>query len=109
MVVRDRGLLYYRLLQQGVEQVKQIVCGPRSDPSLGVISGQANEAVNAWAKDFNTLIPVYGQEHWNRMMAQKESSFGNQLLAINSEMGKNSMQSCLQVQKYCCLTILTIT
>ncbi|XP_055510424.1 AP-4 complex subunit beta-1 [Leucoraja erinacea] len=86
MVVRDRGLLYYRLLQQGVEQVKQIVCGPRSDPSLGVISGQANEAVNAWAKDFNTLIPVYGQEHWNRMMAQKESSFGNQLLAINSEM-----------------------
>ncbi|XP_067913144.1 AP-4 complex subunit beta-1 isoform X1 [Heterodontus francisci] len=71
MAVRDRGLLYYRLLQQGVEEVKRVVCGPRSDPSLGVIGGQANEAVSAWAKDFNTLIPIYGREQWSCLTAQK--------------------------------------
>ncbi|XP_062899797.1 AP-4 complex subunit beta-1 isoform X3 [Mobula hypostoma] len=94
MVVRDRGLLYYRLLQQGVEEVKKIVCGPRSDPSLGVISGQANEPINAWAKDFNTLIPIYGREHWNCIMAQKANSFGDQQMPdITSEKGSNPEHS----------------
>ncbi|XP_048468140.1 AP-4 complex subunit beta-1 isoform X2 [Rhincodon typus] len=74
MAVRDRGLLYYRLLQQGVEEVKRVVCGPRSDPSLDVISGQAKEAVSTWSKDFNTLIPIYGQEQWDRLTAQKGDS-----------------------------------
>ncbi|XP_041052157.1 AP-4 complex subunit beta-1 isoform X1 [Carcharodon carcharias] len=74
MAVRDRGLLYYRLLQQGVEEVKRVVCGPRSDPALDVISGRANEAVSAWAKDFNTLIPIYGQEQWGRLSAPKGDS-----------------------------------
>ncbi|XP_069797620.1 AP-4 complex subunit beta-1 isoform X2 [Narcine bancroftii] len=94
MVVRDRGLLYYRLLQQGVEEIKQIICGPRSDPSLGVIlGGQANEAINVWAKDFNTLIPIYGSEHWNCIVAQKDSSFGNLLSEINSKTESNPEHS----------------
>ncbi|XP_072910158.1 AP-4 complex subunit beta-1 isoform X1 [Hemitrygon akajei] len=94
MVVRDRGLLYYRLLQQGVEEVEKIVCGPRSDPSLGVISGQANEPINAWAKDFNTLIPIYGWEHWNCIMAQKANSFGNlQMPEITYEKDSNAEHS----------------
>ncbi|XP_043572922.1 AP-4 complex subunit beta-1 [Chiloscyllium plagiosum] len=74
MAVRDRGLLYYRLLQQGIEEVKRVVCGPKSDPSLDVISGQANEAVSAWSKGFNTLIPIYGREQWDRLTAQKGDS-----------------------------------
>ncbi|XP_067863404.1 AP-4 complex subunit beta-1 isoform X1 [Heptranchias perlo] len=86
MAVRDRGLLYYRLLQQGVEEVKRVVCGPSSDPSLGVISGQANEPVSAWAKDFNTLIPIYGREYWSCLTAQKENSLEIlRISAVNSD------------------------
>ncbi|KAJ7411639.1 AP-4 complex subunit beta-1 [Willisornis vidua] len=64
MAVRDRGLFYYRLLQSGVEEVKRVLCSPKSDPSLGLLGNQTKQPVNAWAWEFNTLVPVYGRERW---------------------------------------------
>ncbi|XP_050183030.1 AP-4 complex subunit beta-1 isoform X1 [Myiozetetes cayanensis] len=64
MAVRDRGLFYYRLLQSGVEEVKRVLCSPKSDPSLGLLGNQTKQPVNDWAWEFNTLIPVYGRERW---------------------------------------------
>ncbi|CAO2599491.1 AP-4 complex subunit beta-1 [Lemmus lemmus] len=64
MAVRDRGLFYYRLLLVGIEKVKQILCSPKSDPSLGLLEDQPERPVNSWASDFNTLVPVYGKALW---------------------------------------------
>uniref|UniRef100_A0A8C8SG19 AP complex subunit beta n=1 Tax=Pelusios castaneus TaxID=367368 RepID=A0A8C8SG19_9SAUR len=64
MVVRDRGLFYYRLLAAGVEEVKQVLCSPKSDPSLGLLEDQAERPVNKWASEFNTLVPIYGKACW---------------------------------------------
>ncbi|KAM7170254.1 AP-4 complex subunit beta-1 isoform 2-T2 [Macrochelys suwanniensis] len=64
MVVRDRGLFYYRLLQAGVEEAKRVLCSPKSDPSLGLLEDQAERPVNKWASEFNTLVPVYGKACW---------------------------------------------
>uniref|UniRef100_A0A8C0ZA71 AP complex subunit beta n=2 Tax=Cyanistes caeruleus TaxID=156563 RepID=A0A8C0ZA71_CYACU len=64
MAVRDRGLFYYRLLQSGVEEVKRVLCSPKSDPSLGLLGDQSKQPVNAWAWEFNTLATVYGRERW---------------------------------------------
>nr|XP_048298218.1 AP-4 complex subunit beta-1 isoform X2 [Myodes glareolus] len=64
MAVRDRGLFYYRLLLVGIDKVKQILCSPKSDPSLGLLEDQPERPVNSWASDFNTLVPVYGKAHW---------------------------------------------
>ncbi|KAL1772677.1 AP-4 complex subunit beta-1 [Sigmodon hispidus] len=64
MAVRDRGLFYYRLLLVGIDTVKQILCSPKSDPSLGLLEDQPERPVNSWASDFNTLVPVYGKAHW---------------------------------------------
>ncbi|XP_036894606.1 AP-4 complex subunit beta-1 isoform X3 [Sturnira hondurensis] len=64
MAVRDRGLFYYRLLLAGVDEVKWILCSPKSDPSLGLLEDQAERPVNSWASDFNTLVPVYGKARW---------------------------------------------
>lgn len=64
MAVRDRGLFYYRLLLAGVDEVKRILCSPKSDPSLRLLEDQAERPVNSWASDFNTLVPVYGRARW---------------------------------------------
>ncbi|XP_063137978.1 AP-4 complex subunit beta-1 isoform X2 [Rattus norvegicus] len=64
MAVRDRGLFYYRLLLVGIDKTKQILCSPKSDPSLGLLEDQPERPVNSWASDFNTLAPVYGKAHW---------------------------------------------
>lgn len=64
MAVRDRGLFCYRLLLVGVEEAKRILCSPKSDPSLRLLEDQAERPVNSWAKDFNTLVPVYGKARW---------------------------------------------
>ncbi|NWY72177.1 AP4B1 protein, partial [Erithacus rubecula] len=71
MAVRDRALFCYRLLQAGVEQVKQVLCSPKSDPSLGLLGDQSKEPVNAWALEFNTLATVYGRERWALATAQQ--------------------------------------
>ncbi|CAN8199925.1 unnamed protein product [Coccothraustes coccothraustes] len=71
MAVRDRGLFYYRLLQAGVEEVKRVLCSPKSDPSLGLLGDQSKQPVNAWALEFNTLATVYGREHWALATAQQ--------------------------------------
>lgn len=71
MAVRDRGLFYYRLLQSGVEEVKRVLCSPKSDPSLGLLEEQSKQPVNAWASEFNTLAPVYGRERWALITAQQ--------------------------------------
>eukprot|EP00069_Balaena_mysticetus_P004360 bmy_17296T0 len=62
--IRDRGLFYYRLLLAGIDEVKQILCSPKSDPSLRLLEDQAERPVNSWASDFNTLVPVYGKARW---------------------------------------------
>ncbi|XP_007169424.1 AP-4 complex subunit beta-1 isoform X1 [Balaenoptera acutorostrata] len=64
MAVRDRGLFYYRLLLAGIDEVKRILCSPKSDPSLRLLEDQAERPVNSWASDFNTLVPVYGKARW---------------------------------------------
>ncbi|XP_067414871.1 AP-4 complex subunit beta-1 isoform X2 [Emydura macquarii macquarii] len=64
MVVRDRGLFYYRLLDAGVEEAKLVLCSPESDPSLGLLEDPAERPVNKWASEFNTLVPVYGKAYW---------------------------------------------
>lgn len=64
MAIRDRGLFYYRLLLVGIDEVKRILCSPKSDPSLGLLEDQAERPVNSWASDFNTLVPVYGKARW---------------------------------------------
>ncbi|XP_021568169.1 AP-4 complex subunit beta-1 isoform X2 [Carlito syrichta] len=64
MAVRDRGLFYYRLLLVGIDEVKRILCSPKSDPSLGLLEDPAERPVNSWASDFNTLVPVYGKARW---------------------------------------------
>ncbi|XP_023390708.1 AP-4 complex subunit beta-1 [Pteropus vampyrus] len=64
MAVRDRGLFYYRLLLAGVDEVKRILCSPKSDTSLRLLEDQAERPVNSWASDFNTLVPVYGKARW---------------------------------------------
>ncbi|XP_032936100.1 AP-4 complex subunit beta-1 [Catharus ustulatus] len=71
MAVRDRALFYYRLLQAGVEEVKRVLCSPKSDPSLGLLGDQSKEPVNAWALEFNTLATVYGRERWALTTAQQ--------------------------------------
>ncbi|NXP40155.1 AP4B1 protein, partial [Leiothrix lutea] len=71
MAVRDRGLFYYRLLHSGVEEVKRVLCSPKSDPSLGLLGDQSKQPVNAWALDFNTLATVYGRERWALATAQQ--------------------------------------
>ncbi|XP_074019302.1 AP-4 complex subunit beta-1 isoform X7 [Numenius arquata] len=71
MAVRDRGLFYYRLLQSGVEEVKRVLCGPKSDPSLGLLEDQTERPVNTWASEFNTLAPVYGRECWELVAAHE--------------------------------------
>lgn len=58
MCVRDRALFYYRLLRCGVVETRQVLGGPKSDPSLGLIAGRPEEAINNWAAHFNTLEPV---------------------------------------------------
>ncbi|XP_068946414.1 AP-4 complex subunit beta-1 isoform X2 [Petaurus breviceps papuanus] len=64
MAVRDRGLFYYRLLLTGIDEVKQILCSPKSDPSLGLLEDQAERPVNSWVSEFNTLVPMYSKACW---------------------------------------------
>ncbi|XP_069731937.1 AP-4 complex subunit beta-1 [Phaenicophaeus curvirostris] len=71
MAVRDRGLFYYRLLQSGVEEVKRVLCSPKSDPSLGLLEDKTERSVNTWASEFNTLAPVYGKERWALITAHQ--------------------------------------
>lgn len=62
MCVRDRALLYYRLLQCGVNETRKVLLGPKSDPSMKIITGPTEEPVNHWASSFNTLDPLLGAE-----------------------------------------------
>ncbi|XP_051914228.1 AP-4 complex subunit beta-1 isoform X2 [Hippocampus zosterae] len=59
MCIRDQALLYYRLLQCGVDETRKVVQGRRSDPSLGVLIGRPAEPVRHWARVFNTLKPLW--------------------------------------------------
>ncbi|XP_061697800.1 AP-4 complex subunit beta-1 [Syngnathoides biaculeatus] len=59
MCVRDQALLYYRLLQSGVDETCKVLQGRRSDPSLGVLIGHPAEPVSQWAHMFNTLKPLW--------------------------------------------------
>ncbi|XP_074119205.1 AP-4 complex subunit beta-1 [Sminthopsis crassicaudata] len=64
MAVRDRGLFYYRLLLTGIDEVKRILCSPKSDPSLGLLEDQAERPVSSWVSEFNTLVPMYSKACW---------------------------------------------
>ncbi|XP_054836876.1 AP-4 complex subunit beta-1 isoform X2 [Eublepharis macularius] len=71
MMVRDRALFYYRLLQAGTEETKRVLCSPASDHSLRLLEDQAEGSVNAWASDFNSLAVIYGKEQWAAMTANQ--------------------------------------
>ncbi|KAL8179149.1 UNVERIFIED_CONTAM: AP-4 complex subunit beta-1 [Gekko kuhli] len=77
MMVRDRALFYYRLLQAGTEETKRVLCSPTSDLSLRLLEDQAKCSVNAWASDFNSLVTIYGKEQW-------ASLTGNQVIELHS-------------------------
>lgn len=59
MCVRDQALLYYRLLQCGIEKTRKVLQGRRSDPSLGVLIGRPVEPISQWGHSFNTLEPLW--------------------------------------------------
>uniref|UniRef100_A0A4X2KKA2 AP complex subunit beta n=1 Tax=Vombatus ursinus TaxID=29139 RepID=A0A4X2KKA2_VOMUR len=73
MAVRDRGLFYYRLLLTGIDEVKRILCSPKSDPSLGLLEDQAERPVNSWVSEFNTLVPMYSKACWAAISSSQVS------------------------------------
>ncbi|XP_051848941.1 AP-4 complex subunit beta-1 [Antechinus flavipes] len=73
MAVRDRGLFYYRLLLTGIDEVKRILCSPKSDPSLGLLEDQAERPVSSWVSEFNTLVPMYSKACWAAISSLKVS------------------------------------
>ncbi|XP_072552519.1 AP-4 complex subunit beta-1 isoform X2 [Salminus brasiliensis] len=62
MCVRDRAVLYYRLLQSGPDKTRSVLLGPKSDPSMTVLAGRPEEPVSLWASSFNTLGSLCGTE-----------------------------------------------
>lgn len=58
--VRDWALLYYRLLQRGVEEMRKVVTRPKSDPYMSVLTRRQEEPISEWASTFNTLGPLAG-------------------------------------------------
>lgn len=58
MCVRSQALLYYRLLQCGIEETRSVLQGRRSDPSMGVLIGRPPEPISQWVSSFNTLEPL---------------------------------------------------
>lgn len=72
MCVRDRALLYYRLLQSGVDETRKVLLGPKSDPSMTVLTGRPEEPVNHWASSFNTLAPLCGTETYLDSISAEE-------------------------------------
>ncbi|XP_003383030.1 PREDICTED: AP-4 complex subunit beta-1-like [Amphimedon queenslandica] len=56
MLLRDRALLYYRLLKKDVAAAKKIVCG-----SQKVYSHLSTHSKGSLFSEFNTLSVVYGQ------------------------------------------------
>ncbi|XP_068125806.1 AP-4 complex subunit beta-1 isoform X2 [Hyperolius riggenbachi] len=69
MAVRDRGLFYYRLLAFEVKEASKVLCGPKSDPSLGVLVDRTEQPINSWVTSFNTLTPLYEKRHWDSLSA----------------------------------------
>lgn len=63
MSVRDRGLFYYRLLQSGVDEVKRVLCSPKSDPSLGLLEDQTEQPVNTWGH-YKKFFCSYSEPHY---------------------------------------------
>lgn len=61
MDIRDRALLYYRLLETDVNKAKEVICCPRSAQfidSSNIIKIDSKESL---LDEFNTLSVVYGQ------------------------------------------------
>lgn len=69
MAVRDRALFYYRLLSSGINEVKKVLSGPKSDSSLGVLADRTEQPVNSWVSVFNTLAPLYDKKLWESFTA----------------------------------------
>ncbi|KAG8450939.1 hypothetical protein GDO86_003281 [Hymenochirus boettgeri] len=80
MAVRDRGLFYYRLLAAGVKEVKQVMSGPKSDPTLSVLVDQKDQSINVWVSGFNTLKPLYEE-----MYSVSSSSLSRENLSYADE------------------------
>ncbi|XP_075709954.1 AP-4 complex subunit beta-1 isoform X2 [Rhinoderma darwinii] len=72
MAVRDRGLFYYRLLSSGINEVKKVLSGPKSDSSLGVLVDRTEQPINSWVPVFNTLAPLYDKELWESITGKCE-------------------------------------
>ncbi|XP_060749921.1 AP-4 complex subunit beta-1 isoform X3 [Tachysurus vachellii] len=79
MCVRDRALLYYRLLQCGMNETRKVLLGPKSDPSMTIITGRTEEPVNHWASSFNTLDPLVGAESRAQDVPAEISDVGGEI------------------------------
>lgn len=65
MDVRDRAMMYYRLLKQGVNQAKKVVCCTGTDHKWRTTSSEHKPSKEHLFREFNTLSVVYGQPSAN--------------------------------------------
>jgi len=73
--VRDRALLYYRLLEYSPEEARRVICAPKE------VVEEFQEEMDPDAKDrifeeFNTLSVVYKQPAAKFVLSKEPSSFG---------------------------------
>ncbi|XP_028393363.1 AP-4 complex subunit beta-1-like [Dendronephthya gigantea] len=61
MDIRDRALLYYRLLEVDVNKAKDVICCPRSAQFIDNTNIVRIDSKELLMKEFNTLSVVYGQ------------------------------------------------
>lgn len=71
--VRDRALLYYRLLQQGLPESRRVLLGPQSDPCMTLITARLEEPVSHWSSSFNTLDPLSAEQNHTRRRPEQEN------------------------------------
>ena len=61
MDIRDRALLYYRLLQMDVKKARDVICCPRSAQFIDNTNIIKIDSKKSLLHEFNTLSVVYGQ------------------------------------------------
>ncbi|TRY71445.1 hypothetical protein DNTS_010933 [Danionella cerebrum] len=100
MCVRDRALFYYRLLQRGIQETKRVLSGPKSDPSLSMLTGRQEEPVIRWVSDFNTLAPLMNKH--DSMLKESERLLATQPMGVFSALAPlmdNGTSSPLQTER----------
>ncbi|CAH1269881.1 AP4B1 [Branchiostoma lanceolatum] len=70
MAVRDRALMYYRLLHTDVQQARRVILGAAKRPvQIQDSDAPGQEVIDL--KDLNTLVPIYGRRRWDVMVEER--------------------------------------